>query len=83
MDRMVDLVVLVYAAEEIQLARLQSRDKLTAAEALSRLRAQMPLAEKRAYADVIIDNSGSLAETRRQLESFWKNLRLRSGNSPE
>lgn len=83
MDRMVDLVVLVYAAEEIQLARLQSRDKLTAAEALSRLRAQMPLAEKRAYADVIIDNSGSLAETRRQLESFWKNLRFRSGNSPE
>lgn len=83
MDRMVDLVVLVYAAEEIQLARLQSRDKLTAVEALSRLRAQMPLAEKRAYADVIIDNSGSLAETRRQLESFWKNLRLRSGNSPE
>ncbi len=74
MDRLVDLVVLVYAAEEIQLARLQSRDNLPAADALSRVRAQMPLAEKRAYADVVIDNSGSRAETLRQVNRFWKEL---------
>ena len=79
MQRMVDLVVLVYAREEIQLSRLQRRDNLSAEEALARLRAQMPLEEKRAYADVIIDNSGSLEETCRQVEAFWEDLQLRSG----
>ncbi len=74
MERLVDLVVLVYVSGEIQLERLQSRDNLTPAEALSRVRAQMPLAEKRNHAAVIIDNSGSLAETRRQVEGFWEKL---------
>lgn len=83
MDRLVDLVVLVYAAEEIQLARLQSRDNLPAAEAISRVRAQMPLAEKRAYADVVIDNSGSQAETLRQVNRFWKELHDRCRTSQE
>lgn len=83
MDRLVDLVVLVYAAEEIQLARLQSRDNLPAADALSRVRAQMPLAEKRAYADVVIDNSGSQAETLRQVNRFWKELHDRCRTSQE
>ncbi len=83
MDRLVDLVVLVYAAEEIQLARLQIRDNLSAAEAFSRVEAQMPLVEKRAYADVIIDNSGSRAETLRQVNRFWKELQDRCRTSQE
>ncbi|NLA26189.1 MAG: dephospho-CoA kinase [Firmicutes bacterium] len=74
MEMMVDLVVLVYVSEKIQLERLQSRDNLALAEALSMVRAQMPLAEKRAHAAVIIDNSGSLDETRRQVNHFWKGL---------
>ncbi len=78
MDRLVDLVVVVYVPAEVQLARLQSRDSLSAEEALARVEAQMPLEEKRAYADAVIDNSGTLTATRRQVGRFWKELQDRS-----
>lgn len=80
MERLVDLVLLVHVSEEIQLSRLQARDNLSAAQALSRVRAQMPLAEKRARAHVVIDNSGSRAQTRRQVDRFWEGLRDRVGH---
>jgi dephospho-CoA kinase len=35
----------------------------------------MPLEEKKNYADVIIDNSGTLAETSRQVDRFWKEFK--------
>jgi dephospho-CoA kinase len=44
------------------------------AEARRRLENQMPEAEKVAQADVVIDNSGSLAETRRQVEAAWQRV---------
>ncbi len=74
MERLVDLVLLVYVPEEIQLSRLRVRDNLSVAEALSRVRAQMPLAEKRARAHVVIDNSGSRTETSGQVNCFWEKL---------
>lgn len=69
--RMVDLVLLVYVTPEIQLVRLQQRDKLSARQAMNRLLAQMPLPEKRKYAHYIIDNSGSRQHTAKQVELFW------------
>lgn len=77
MNRMVDLVVVVSLPEKIQLARLQSRDNLPAEAALARMRAQMSLEEKIAHADIIIDNRGSLNETRRQVDRFWEELQDR------
>jgi dephospho-CoA kinase len=65
---------LVYVDRETQLSRLQSRDKLTLSQAQARLAAQMPLEEKRKYADVIIDNGGSLEETKQQIQQAWKEL---------
>jgi len=72
----VDLVLLAYVPREVQLARLQSRDGLSRAGAELRLKAQMPLEEKKNYADVIIDNSGTLAETSHQVDQFWKEFIL-------
>ncbi len=83
MERLVDLVLLVHVPEGIQLSRLQARDNLSAAEALSRVRAQMPLAEKKARAHEIIDNSGSRTETRRQVDRFWEDLLSRRGGHPK
>ena len=71
----VDLVLLAYVPREVQIARLQSRDGLSRAGAELRLKAQMPLEEKKNYADVIIDNSGTLAETSRQVDQFWKEFK--------
>nr|MBL0714937.1 dephospho-CoA kinase [Desulfobacterales bacterium] len=80
-------VVLVHVPEAVQRARLIRRDGLTAADARARIRAQMPIDAKRAYADVIIDNSGSLAATRRQTLALSRRLHAtgpssRSGSDP-
>lgn len=70
-------VVLVVAAPDVQLARLMQRNQLTREQALARIASQMPLDEKRRHATWIIDNSGSLEDTRRQVdEVFAAMLRL-------
>jgi len=69
-----DRIVLVFAREEIQLARLMERDKLSLDEARGALAAQMPLREKLAFADYVIDNSGTLKETQVQVEAVWREL---------
>ena len=52
-------VVVVATAPELQLQRLMARDGSSAEEAMARINAQMPLAEKVAMADVVVWNSGS------------------------
>jgi dephospho-CoA kinase len=74
MQEMVDLILLVYAPRELQLKRLIERDNLTPVEAELRLVAQLPIDEKKRFAHRIIDNSGSLAETEKQVERFWFDL---------
>ncbi len=67
-------VVLVHVPQHLQMLRLVRRDGLTPQEATMRMRNQMPLDEKLFYADFVIDNSGSLEETRRQVEEVWNLL---------
>ena len=74
MQEMVDLILLVYAPRELQLKRLRARDGLNPEEAVQRLAAQMPIEQKKRYAHRIIDNSGTLEETERQVENFWSEL---------
>jgi len=59
----------------IQLQRLMKRNQLNRQEAENRIEAQMPIDEKRKYADYIIDNSGSIEETERQVEQLMDKLR--------
>jgi dephospho-CoA kinase len=65
----VDRLVVVDATPEVQLERLIGRDRLDRAEAERRIRSQMPLAEKVRLAHYVIDNSGSLDETRAQVRA--------------
>ena len=67
-------LVVVSVPPEIQLARLIARDGLSEEEAWRRISAQLPLAEKVKVADHVIDNSGSLTQTRTQVE--WVHARL-------
>ncbi len=60
-------VVVVFAPEEACLARVMARDGVSRAEALAAVAAQLPLADKTGRADRLIDNSGSWADTCRQL----------------
>lgn len=74
LQKIVDHVLLVYAPRETQIARLQQRDGLTREDAELRLKAQMPMEEKRRYAHTVIDNSGSREATARQVDQFWQKI---------
>ncbi|MBW2714543.1 MAG: dephospho-CoA kinase [Deltaproteobacteria bacterium] len=56
-----DAAVLVYASEQQQIERQMSRDGCDRDSALQRVRAQLPIERKKAMADVVIDNTGSLS----------------------
>lgn len=64
-------IILVYAPPEIQLKRLMKRDGLSKEDAGQRIRAQMPIDQKKAYATIIIDNQGDLEATRKKTESVF------------
>jgi dephospho-CoA kinase len=68
-----DKVVVVSATRRNQLARLQEKG-MTRREAENRIRSQLPLGEKTKSADFVIDNDGSLKETRRQVEEIYLQL---------
>jgi dephospho-CoA kinase len=68
----VEAVIVVWVDSKTQLRRLNERDGLTVDEARQRIAAQMPLDEKRNRADIVIDNSGSRENTRRQVEAIYR-----------
>ena len=72
--RLDGLVVVVVASEEQQVSRVMARDGCSRSQALARMRAQLPLEEKRRAATEIIDNSGDEAATRRQVEALVRRL---------
>jgi dephospho-CoA kinase len=63
--------VLVYARPATQVARLVEDRRLSVERAHAMLASQMPIDEKKALADFVIDNDGALEETRRQVEEIW------------
>jgi dephospho-CoA kinase len=69
-----DEVWVVSADREQQIARIIARNKVDRVEAERRIDAQPPQSEKIAKADVVIDNSGTLDETRTQVEREWRRL---------
>ncbi|MFB3160790.1 dephospho-CoA kinase [Neobacillus sp. 179-J 1A1 HS] len=67
LTHMVEKTILVYVDRDIQLKRLMERNDLSLEEAEARIKSQMPLSEKVALADAVINNNGSIAETKKQV----------------
>ena len=74
-----DLIVLVDAPEEVRLERMVRDRGMDPDEARSVIRAQMPAELKRARADVVIDNVGTLAQLTERATEVWEQLRSRQG----
>ena len=80
------LVVVVEAAPEVRIARLVRNRGMTEEQATARIAAQAGDADRRAAADVVIDNNGTPADLETQVDRLWherlrpyeKNLRLRT-----
>ncbi len=65
-------LVVVTCTMAQQMNRLMSRNGLSEEAARQRISVQMPLKQKLRYADYIVDNSGSLEETRTQVDALIK-----------
>jgi dephospho-CoA kinase len=68
-------LLMVYVPEEVQVKRLVERDRSSEEMARSILRAQLPIEEKKMYCDLVIDNSGTLEETRQKVAELWETLK--------
>lgn len=77
LNRIVNKIIVVVTTKKKQLKRALRRKAFTKGEVLKRIKAQMPLKEKFRFADFIIDNSGSIEKTKKELEEIrrllWKN----------
>jgi dephospho-CoA kinase len=76
MSFMFDRILLVYTPEEDQIRRLKERDGIGDQLAANMVRSQMSIEEKKRFADYIIDNSGTMEDTDRQVHEFWKALKI-------
>ncbi|MBU8879667.1 dephospho-CoA kinase [Bacillus sp. FJAT-29790] len=70
---MVDKTLLVFVEEDTQLQRLMERNQLSKDEALARVNSQMRLKDKTELADAVIDNNGTIEETKKQLMKILTN----------
>jgi len=68
----VNKVIVVSNKKEEQIKRIREDRGLSAEETLKRIRMQMPFKKKLAFADFIIDNSGSKTKTLTQVREIWK-----------
>lgn len=72
---LVDRLIVVDVPEEVQVARASQRDGTSEAEIARILKRQASRAQRLAAADLVIDNSGDLASTQRQIEAIDALLR--------
>jgi len=77
-----DLVVVVDAPPRVQVERLIRNRGMTRDQARARMAAQAGREQRLAIADIVIDNSGSLAELDRQVGDLWADLRRRAAATP-
>ena len=86
LERGMDAVVVVDAPLEARVRRVQARSGLEAADIRARDAAQMPLSDKVARADFVVDNGGSPEALREQVDALWPALLARAergGRGPD
>lgn len=77
-DQDCDYIIVVAVNRQTQLQRLMARNGYSKQEAEERITAQMPLERKIQRADRVIDNSGSLDSTRKQVAQFINALKSKN-----
>lgn len=80
MQHLFDLTILVLIAPKEQILRLMARNGVSKEQAGKRLKSQMPINEKIALADIVIDNEGSIPETEKKVRQIWQELLIREEN---
>lgn len=77
LENLVDKIIVVKAGRAEQIQRIRNKSLFTKEDIVKRINAQMPLSDKVRLADFVIDNSGTLNNTNKQVEKLrrmlWKN----------
>jgi len=73
--RRFDKLILVFSAPDQQIERALRREGAKEADVRARIERQMPIEEKRKYANYVIDTSGEKEDTLRQTRSVYESLR--------
>jgi dephospho-CoA kinase len=76
-----EAVISVTCERETALSRLAARDGMSRGQAEARLHAQMDADRKAGASDYVIDNSGDIESTRRQVKRLARTLLDRGGHS--
>ena len=79
----VDLIIVVTSSRDLQINRIVARSHsqkrpLTESEAQVRIDSQMPVSEKVKYADIVVENNGTLETLQGQVDQIWNNLKCRT-----
>ncbi len=78
-----DKLVLVDAPRPVRFERLLKKRGLEEAEALAMIAAQMPAELKRARADYVLENTGSLPALKKEVASLWAELQREAALTSE
>ena len=74
LQKNVDILIVVTAGRKEQIKRVTRRMKINPSEAIRRIKSQMALREKIRWADMVIDNNGSLTKTKKEVKTIWQRL---------
>lgn len=74
MEDLVDIILVVFAKEEIQIKRIMERDNCTQEEAMRIIKAQISQQDKISKSDYTIDNSGTIEELKEKLNGFLEKI---------
>ena len=75
-DKICDFIMTIDVSKKIQLERLIERDNLSEDEAKSRIESQLSSRERNGFADVVIDSSGTVEQTRKQVIKWLKRINV-------
>lgn len=78
-----DKIVLVDAPRPLRFERLQKKRGIEEAEALRMIAAQMPAELKKARADYVLENKGSMAELTKEVDALWAELQREAAMTSE
>lgn len=74
MEDLVDIILVVFAKEEIQIKRITERDNCTQEEAMRIIKTQISQQDKISKSDYTIDNSGTIEELKEKLNGFLEKI---------
>lgn len=73
-EQIFDAIIVVFSNQKQRVERVMKRDGLKRDEIITRIRRQIPLEDKREWADFVIDNNGSLQDLQQQCQKVYDQL---------